>query len=68
MTKVDLSIDEVRRMAEGIGMTRLSDGQLQELLRATLASRSRRAALRTDTLSLADEPAHVFSLVDRSPP
>ncbi|MBK8765880.1 MAG: hypothetical protein IPM01_15175 [Burkholderiaceae bacterium] len=68
MTKVDLSIDDVRTMAEGIGMTGLSDGQLQELLRATLASRARRTALRTATLSLADEPAHVFSLVDRSPP
>ena len=68
MPHFDLTIDEVRKMAEDIGMTRLSEEQLQELLRATLASRARRTALRTATLSLADEPAHVFSLVDRSHP
>lgn len=68
MPKIDLTIDEVRRMAEDIGMTRLSEEQLQELLRATVASRARRGALPTATLSFADEPAHVFSLADRSQP
>ena len=68
MPKIDLTIDEVRRMAEEIGMTRLSEEQLGELLRATAASRARRGALPTAALSLADEPAHVFSLTDRSQP
>ncbi len=57
-----LTLDDVRGMAADIGLTRLDDGQLQELLRATLAARARRAALPADLLACADEPAHVFSL------
>jgi len=52
----------MREMAADIGMTRLTNGHLRELLRATRAARARRASLRTDTLTHADEPAHVFSL------
>lgn len=63
MTTGNLTVDDVRKMAADIGMTRLTDGQLQELLRATQAARARRASLRTDTLTCADEPAHVFSLM-----
>ena len=62
MTTDNLTIDDVRKMAMDIGMTHLSEGQSQELLRATLAARARRASLHTDTLTPADEPAHVFSL------
>jgi len=62
MTTGNLTIDDVRKMAADIGMTHLSEGQSQELLRATQAARARRAALHTDTLTPADEPAHVFSL------
>jgi hypothetical protein len=62
MTNDNLTIDDVRKMAADIGMTRLSEGQSQELLRATQAARARRASLHTDKLTPADEPAHVFSL------
>ena len=62
MTTNDLTVDEIRRMAAEIGMTRLSDAHLQELLRAARAARARRASLQTDALNYADEPAHVFSL------
>ena len=57
-----LTLDEIRRMAAEIGMTRLTDGQLQELLRATRTARARRAALPLANLGPADEPAHVFRL------
>jgi len=58
----NLSLDEIRRMAAEIGMTRLTDGHLQELLRATRTARARRAALPIGNLVPADEPAHVFRL------
>jgi hypothetical protein len=60
-----LTLDEVRRMAAEIGLTRLTERHLQELLRATRAARARRATLSIATLSPADEPAHVFRLEDR---
>ncbi len=63
MTDNELTIENVRKLATDIGMTRLTDAHLQELLRATKAARARRASLHTDTLNYADEPAHVFSLV-----
>jgi hypothetical protein len=64
MTNDDLTIEDVRKMAADIGMTRLNDGELQELLRATVTARARRDALRTGELALTDEPAHVFSLAE----
>jgi hypothetical protein len=57
-----LTLDEIRRMAAEIGMTRLSGEHLQELLRATRVARARRAVLPTGNLSPADEPAHMFRL------
>lgn len=57
-----LTLEEVRRMAAEIGMTRFTDEHLQQLLRATRAARARRAALPVATLSPADEPAHVYRL------
>jgi hypothetical protein len=62
MTDENLSIDAVRKMAADIGMTRLTDAHLQELLRATNAARARRATLNNDTLTYADEPSHLFNL------
>jgi hypothetical protein len=56
----DITLDEVRRMAHDIGLTRLTDEHLQQLLRATRTARTRRAALPTGELTPADEPAHVF--------
>ncbi len=68
MTSDDLTLDDVRKMAADIGMTRLNDAQLQELLRSTRAARARRAALTTGTLTYADEPSHVFSLTGGTSP
>ena len=59
-----LTLDDIRKMAAEIGMTRLTDGHLQELLRATRTARARRAALPIGSLTPADEPAHVFVLKD----
>jgi hypothetical protein len=62
MADSSLSLEEVRRMAAEIGLTRLSDEHLQQLVRATNASRARRTKLRIQGLTPADEPAHVFRL------
>ncbi|HTP96245.1 MAG TPA: hypothetical protein VMK05_10360 [Burkholderiales bacterium] len=62
MADGSLTVDEVRRMAAEIGLTRLTDEHLQQLLRATHAARARREALPFGSLTPADEPAHVFSL------
>ena len=59
-----LTLEEIRRMAAEIGLSRLTDGHLQELLRATRTARARRAALPFANLVPADEPAHVFRLED----
>jgi hypothetical protein len=57
-----LTLDEVKKMAAEIGMTRLTDEHLQQLLRATRVARARRTALPVANLKPADEPAHVFRL------
>jgi hypothetical protein len=56
----DLTLDEIRRMAAEIGLARLSDEHLQQLLKATRVARARRATLPVAALVPADEPAHVF--------
>jgi len=60
MVDDSLTLEEVRRMAAEIGMSRLTDEHLQQLLRATRAARARREALPSGALTPADEPAHVF--------
>jgi hypothetical protein len=62
MAEDTLTLEEVRAMAAAIGMTRLAEEHLQQLLRATKAARARRTALAHIDLTPADEPAHVFSL------
>lgn len=62
MANDSLTLDEVRRMAAEIGMTRLADEHLQQLLRATNVARARREALPLAKITPADEPAHVFHL------
>lgn len=62
MMNESLTLDEVRRMAAEIGMTRLADEYLQPLLRATNVARARRKALPLGEITPADEPAHVFHL------
>ena len=61
MPEVDLTIQEIKRLAAEIGMTRLSEEHLQQLLRATKAARARRNSLQAE-LGPADEPAHVYTL------
>ena len=63
--KDELTLEDVRALAAEIGLTRLTDAHLQELLRATRVARARRAALPLETLRPADEPALVFRLEDR---
>ena len=58
----DLTLDQIRRMAAEIGMNRLTDEHLQQLLHATRTARARRASLPVAGLTPADEPAHVFRL------
>jgi hypothetical protein len=55
-----LTLDEIRTLAAEIGLTRLTDEHLQQLLRATRAARARRAVLPVAGLTPADEPAHVY--------
>ena len=62
MAQAVLTLDDIRRMAADIGLTRFSEPQLQELLSATRVSLERRGKLKSDRLTYADEPAHVFSL------
>ena len=53
--------EDIRRMAADIGLTRLTDAHLEELLQATRAAYARRSKLDSARLTYADEPAHVFS-------
>ena len=62
MASDSLKPEDVKAMAAEIGLTRLSDEHVQQLLRATRAAKARRSSLRVDTLTPADEPAHVFRL------
>ena len=61
----ELTLEQIRAMAAEIGLTRLTEEHLQQLLRATQAARARRAVLPISTLNPADEPAHVYRLEDR---
>ncbi|MCC7485818.1 MAG: hypothetical protein IT529_12635 [Burkholderiales bacterium] len=58
----DMTLDEIRKLAGAIGMTRLAPEHLDELLRATQAAYARRGSLPVATLAPADEPAHVLRL------
>ena len=57
-----LTLDEIRRMAADIGLTRLTDEHLQQLKRAAQAAQARRGTLAAVDLTPADEPAHVYRL------
>lgn len=57
-------LTELKQQAESVGLTRLTDKHLQQLARATQRSRQIRANPKIE-LSVADEPAHVFSLVEK---
>jgi hypothetical protein len=55
-------LKELKQRAEAAGLTRLTDKHLKQLQRATQRSRQHKSNLQTD-LSVADEPAHVYTLV-----
>lgn len=57
--KRDLS--ELKRRAEAVGLTRLTEAHLEQLQRATDSIGKLKAKL-VDGLTVADEPAHVYSL------
>ena len=62
MAEDKLALEEVRKMAADIGLSRLTGEHLEQLARALRAARARRDALPVATLDPADEPAHVFRL------
>lgn len=62
MPNSDLTLEEVRRLAADVGLTRLDEAQLAQLMKATNVARARSRSLPFGTLAPADEPAHVFRL------
>jgi hypothetical protein len=58
----EITLEDVRAMASDVGLTRLSEQHLQELLRATKTAQARRAAMPKSDLTPTDESAHVFRL------
>lgn len=53
---------EARRLADQLGLNRLSEADLAKLLNAARVAQLRRSALDTSGLTPADEPALVFRL------
>ena len=60
MASDELTLSEVKRMAEGVGLTHLTEEHLQQLLRATMDSQKRSKILPVAGLTPADEPSHVY--------
>lgn len=56
------SNEEARKLAGALGLDKLSEVHLKQLLNASRVAAARRSLLNTDTLSPADEPALVFRL------
>ena len=52
----------LRARAEAVGLTRLTDAHIEQLKRATEGSARHKSNL-TVEVAVADEPAHVYSLV-----
>lgn len=61
MGKNDKDLAELKRRAEAVGLTRLTEAHLEQLQRATGSIGKLKAKL-ADGLTVADEPAHVYSL------
>lgn len=57
-------LSTLKQRAEAAGLTRLTDKHLQQLQRATATRARSKANLKLD-LAVADEPAHVFTLVEK---
>jgi hypothetical protein len=61
MASKEQDLAQLKLRAEAIGLTCLTDAHLEQLQRAAV-SIGKRKALLTMPLTVADEPAHVFSL------
>lgn len=64
MSANDLTLDEIKAMAESIGLTRFTEAHLLQLQRVTNAKRAQHPALPVAHLTPADEPANVFNAAD----
>lgn len=62
MSEETLSTDQIRRMAQAIGLDRLTEEHFAQLTRAANVAHTRRTALPLSDLTPADEPAHVYRL------
>ncbi len=63
MSDIDRGGDaEARKLAEALGLNKLSEPHLKQLLDASRVAATRRSLLNTDSLSPSDEPALVFRL------
>jgi len=56
------NLDDLKQRAAAVGLTRLTEKHLQQLERASKRAAERKAVL-TVPLTVADEPAHVYTLV-----
>jgi hypothetical protein len=61
MASNDKNLSDLKRRAEAAGLTRLTAAHLEQLQRATASMETMKAKL-TESLTVADEPAHVYSL------
>ncbi len=68
MSEDTLTTDDIRAMAAGIGLSKLTEAQLQQLQRVTGAKRSQPQVLRFAELTPADEPANAFRLAECAKP
>ena len=55
---------DLRKRAEAAGLTRLTEEHLKQLQRAIQGTARHKENLRVE-LEISDEPAHVFSLVEK---
>lgn len=61
MNEKNASMD-IQKIADELGLHKLSEAHLQQLLKAGRVANARRSVLQTDALVPSDEPAHVFRL------
>ncbi|MBC7779335.1 MAG: hypothetical protein H7125_04450 [Proteobacteria bacterium] len=54
--------DDIRKLAASLGLARLSEVHLQQLMKAARAAQARRSILQSASLVASDEPAHVYRL------
>ena len=67
MPDTNLTVDQIRALAADAGLERFTDEHLQQLTRATNASRARAKKLGSERLRYGDEPAHVYRIEEQAP-